>query len=54
MNTPRVARSHFLNKKEDTNSASGLFPDLEIKGWVQRKMFVLGNWVVVPLFVCTG
>lgn len=28
-------------------SASGLFPDLEIKGWIQHKMFMPENWVLV-------
>jgi len=31
--------------KEDMKSASGLFPDLEIK---ECKIFALGNWALVP------
>lgn len=48
MNTASLAHSHFLNKKADVKSASGLFPDLEIKGWVRHKMLMPGNWGLVP------
>jgi len=45
VNTPSDVQFYLLKMKEDMKSASGLFPDLEIK---ECKIFALGNWALVP------